>query len=577
MDAISVYEQRPWIKSYPEGVRFDVGAPEQSISEAFDKATDKWKNKTAIVFYGNEISYKTLRDSVDRFATALHDLGIRKGDRILILMLNSPEFIISVQGALKIGAIITPISPVYSSPEIKHQLLDSGGKTLICHDMLYEKVEKAGIKMSHVILVSVSDSLPPMKRFFGKKVFRGVYQKMAVTAGDIHMGEGFYKFKDLLKKYPPNPPRVEIHPEEDISFVLYTGGTTGLPKGVMINNASVMWAVNIMHNYYPLEEGKEVVLGYMPFYHIAGLLWGVTVPFLKGWKEVILTTPQIDDVIDSVADYEVTWFVGAPSIFEILKNYDKMDKINWKKLKWVASGADTLHESTAKDWKLRTGVTLQNWWGSTEIISAIFTHPKLALLEKKPNTIGLPMPATLAAILDPVKDEFVPVGEVGEIAISGPQVMKGYWNKPKELVKESQANINGTVYFRSGDLGTMDEDGYFFVYDRKNDLIKYKGLRVHSREVEDVIQSHPKIKEVGVIGVEDRLVGQNIKAFVVLEPDGRGKVSENDIITYCEGKLAHYKIPKIIEFLGELPKTDVGKVSRRELKEMEATDGDTAS
>jgi long-chain acyl-CoA synthetase len=287
---------------------------------------------------------------------------------------------------------------------------------------------------------------------------------------------------------------------------------------------------------------------------------------------VILTTPQTDDVIDSIVDYKVSWFVGAPSIFEILKDYDKTDKVKWKDLKWVASGADTLHESTARDWKEKTGVTLQNWWGSTEVVAAIFTHPKLAKLAEKPNTIGVPMPSTTVAILDPDKDEYVSVGEVGEIAIRGPQVMKGYWNNPKAL-EESQANVNGISYFRSGDLGSMDQDGYFFVYDRKNDLIKYKGLRVHSREVEDVIQSHPKIKEVGVIGVPDRAVGHNIKAFIVLEADGRGKVSENDVIAYCQDKLTHYKIPKIIEFVGELPKTDVGKVSRRELKEMEASDG----
>jgi long-chain acyl-CoA synthetase len=569
METNSIYEQRPWIKSYPEGVPSDVEAPELSISTAFDIATERLKNKTAIIFYGNEISYKQLRESVDRFATALHGLGIRKGDRIAILMLNSPEFIIAVQAALKIGAIITPISPVYSSPEIKHQLLDSGGKTIICHDMLWEKAEKTGVKISIVILVSISDSLPAVKRFFGKSVFRGVYQKMAVAARDITMKEGFYKFKDLLKKYPSNPPKVEINPENDVSFILYTGGTTGKPKGVMITIASVMWAVAILHKYYPLEDDRETVLGYMPFYHIAGLLWGVTVPFVRGWKEVILTTPQIDDVIDSIVDYEVTWFVGAPSIFEILKDYEKTDKVKWKKLKWIASGADTLHESTARDWKAKTGVTLQNWWGSTEVVAAIFTHPKLALLDKKPNTIGLPMPSVVVAILDPDKDEYVPVGEVGEIVVRGPQVMKSYWNQPKAL-EESQAIVDGNVYFRTGDLGSMDEDGYFFVYDRKSDLIKYKGLRVHSREVEDVIQGHPKIKEVGVIGIADRVAGQNIKAFVVLEADGRGKVSESDVISYCEDKLAHYKIPKIIEFVGELPKTDVGKVSRRELKEMEA-------
>jgi long-chain acyl-CoA synthetase len=567
MESISVYEQKPWTKFYPEGVPLEVEAPEMSIPEAVDKATQRWSDKRALVFYGKKISYKRLGELIERFAAALTDLGIKKGDRIAFLMLNSPEFIIALHGALKIGAIVTPMSPVYSSPEIKHQLLDSGVESIVCQDLLWEKVAKTGVQMKKVILTNISDSLPAIKRFLGKSVLRAVYQKMAVSSRDIPIGEGFYKFKDLLKNYPPNPPIIAIHPE-DVAVILYTGGTTGPPKGVMITHQSIIWGDAIIHGFLPLEDGKETILGYMPFYHIAGLLWAGTAAILRGWTQVILTTPQIDDVIDSTADYKVTWFVGAPSIYEILKDYDKTDKIKWKSLKWVASGADTLHEATAIDWKAKTGVGLQNWWGSTETIAAIFTRPNLPLVDEKPGTIGVPMPSTEASILDPEKDEYFPVGEVGEISIRGPQVMKGYWNYP-EALKESQATINGKVWFRSGDLGSMDEDGYFYVYDRKKDLIKYKGLRVHSREVEDAIKSHSKIKEVGVIGIPDKLVGQNIKAFVVLEADARGKLSEEDVIKYCKDKLAHYKIPRIVEFVGELPKTDVGKVSRRELREME--------
>jgi long-chain acyl-CoA synthetase len=576
VNASSVYEEKPWRKEYPEGTPFEVEVMKISVPEAFDKATERWEDKTAIIFYGKKISYRKLREAVDRFATALNGLGIRKGDRIAFLMLNSPEFIIALHGALKAGAIITPISPVYSSPEIKHQLLDSGAESIVCQDMLWEKAAKTGVKMKNIILTNISDSLPAIKRILGKSIVRAVYQKMAVSSRDIPTGDGLYKLKDLLGKYPPNPPEVELHPEEDVAFILYTGGTTGLPKGVMVTHDSVIWGDAIVHGYYPFQEGGETILGYMPFYHIAGLLWAGTVAVIRGWTQVILTTPQIDDVIDSTADYNVSWFVGAPSIYEILKDYDKTDKVKWKKLKWVASGADTLHESTARDWKAKTGVALQNWWGSTETIAAIFTHPELPRLAEKQGTIGVPMPSIEAAIVDPEKDEFTPIGEVGEIAIRGPQVMKGYWNQP-EALKECQATIENKIWFRSGDLGSMDKDGYFYIYDRKKDLIKYKGLRVHSREVEDAIKNHLKIKEVGVIGIPDKMVGQYIKAFVVLEVDARGKLSEEDVIKYCQDKLAHYKIPKIIEFVGELPKTDVGKVSRRELREMEEEDGSTTS
>ncbi|MFC1824845.1 AMP-binding protein, partial [Thermodesulfobacteriota bacterium] len=441
---------------------------------------------------------------------------------------------------------------------------DSGADTIICHDFLWEKIEKIGVKLKRVISVNISDSLPAIKRLAGKTILRAVYQKMAFTSYELPGGDGFYRYRDLIKQYPPAPPKVEINPKEDPAILPYTGGTTGRPKGVIITHQGMIAADAQTHDYYPFEDGKETILGYMPFYHIGGFLWSCGIAMLRGYTQVILTTPQLDDIVNGIIGYKVTWLVGAPSLFEMLKDFPKAHKVKWKKLKWIASGADALHDATAKDWEARTGVVLENWWGSTETNAAIMTP----IGKGKFGSIGIPIPGTLAAIIDPEKDEFMPVGEVGEIAVIGPQVMHGYWKNP-EALKECQAVINGKAWFRSGDLGRMDEDGQFFIYDRVRDLIKYKGLRVHSKEVEDVIKNHPRVREVGVIGLHDRLVGQNIKAFVVLEADARGKIPEKEIVEYCKDKLSHYKIPKMIEFVGELPKTDVGKISRRELREME--------
>jgi len=536
------------------------------VSQAFDEATEKWKDKTAMIFYGRKIGYRELREKVDRFATALADLGIEKGDRVALLLLNSPEHIIAFYGVIKIGAIVTPISPVYVSPEIKHQLEDSGAETIICQDMLYDGVEKTGIKLKHVILANITESLPASKRLLGKGILKGVYQKMAAPPADLFKREGLHQFRELIKRYSPNPPTVEIDPKEDLMNLPYTSGTTGLPKGVMISHYNVLADLEAFRAFYPfLEEGKEVGVAYMPFYHAAGQVLGLLNGILHGHTQVVITTPDPDDILNAISGYKVTNFVGAPTIYEFLKDYEKTDRVNWKNLKVVNSGADALHEATARDWKARTGVTIHDAYGMTEIVAVSHVSP---LGRVKTGAVGIPIPNTLGAILDPDKDEFVPLGELGELVIHGPQVTRGYWNKP-DATRECEAIIHGVRWWRTGDLAKMDEEGYFHLYDRKRDLIKYKGLRVYAREVEEVLKTHPQIKEVGVVGVRDIKVGENVKAYVVLEYDARGRLSEQDIIEYCKGKLTHYKIPRIVEFVGEIPKTDVGKVSRRELREVE--------
>jgi len=566
MKSKSVYEERPWLKYYAADVPAEVDIPNKSVSQAFDEATEKWKDKTAIIFYGRKIGYRELREKVDRFATALIDLGIKKGDRVALLLLNSPEHIIAFYGVIKTGAIAIPISPVYVSPEIKHQLEDSGAETIICQDMLYDGVEKTGIKLKNVILTNIAESLPTWKRLLGKGILRGVYQKMAAPSPELFKREGFHQFRELIKKYPPNPPKVEIDPEKDLLDLPYTGGTTGLPKGVMISHYNMIADLEQFRAFYPfLKEGKEVGVAYMPFYHAAGRVMGLLNGILHGHTLVVITTPDPDDILNAISSYKVTNFVGAPTVYEFLKDYEKTDRVNWKSLKLVASGADALHEFTARDWKTRTGVTIHDAYGMTELTAISHISP---LGRVKTGAVGVPIPNTLAAIIDPDKDEFLPMGELGELVVSGPQVTPGYWNKP-DATRECEAIIDGVRWWRTGDLAKMDEEGYFYLYDRKRDLIKYKGLRVYAREVEEVLKIHPQIREVGVIGVKDIKVGENVKAYVVLEHDARGRLSEQDIIEYCKGKLTYYKIPRIVEFVGEIPKTDVGKVSRRELRETE--------
>jgi len=563
----AIYESRPWLKFYPPNVPPDVEIPEKSVVESFDEATEKWKDKTAVVFYGKKITYKELRDHVDRLATALCDLGVKKGDRVALLLLNSPQFIVAYFGAVKAGATVTAISPVYVSPEIKHQLEDSGARMIICMDILYDNVERAGVKLDVVILTNIAEYLPPMKKFLGQSVLRAVYQKMAAPPAEIYEQEGFYRLQDLIKKYAPNPPKIEFDIRNDIVTLPYTGGTTGLPKGAMITHYNMVAARTIAEKFWShvVQEGKETVLAYLPFYHIYGQSVIMMGGLCQGYTLVIFTTPDLDDILNAIESYNASMFYSVPSLYEYLRDYHRTDRVNWKRLKVLVSGADALLEDTARGWEKRTGAKIHEGWGMTETSSVGIVSP---YGRPKLGSFGVPLPNTVAGILDPDSDKFLPVGEVGELAVKGPQVAKGYWNKPEET-KKMFINIDGETWLRTGDLVRMDEEGYFYFYDRKRDMIKYKGLAVFAREVEEVITSHPQVKEAGVIGVPDPEVGEKVKAIVVLETEARGKVSEEDIIKYCEERLAHYKVPKIVEFRGEVPKTDVGKVSRRELREEE--------
>jgi len=559
------YEARPWIKWYLEGVSPDITIEEKSVVDTFNETTEQWKDKTAIVFYGKKMSFKELRDQVDRFATALHDLGVKKGDKIALLLLNSPQFIIAYMGALKAGATLTAISPVYVSSEIKYQLEDSGARMIVCLDILYDNVEKSGVKLDAVILTGIGDYLPGMKKFLGSSVLRAVYQKMAAPPVELFEREGVYRFQDLIKKYPPNPPEIKFNIREDIVTLPYTGGTTGRPKGAVITHYNFGAARELADGFWGdiVQKGKETVIAYLPFYHIYGqavvMMGGLT----EGYTSILITTPDPDDILSAVENYKGTIFYGVPSLYEYLKDYEKTNRVNWKKIKVLISGADALLEDTARGWEKRTGAPIHEGWGMTETTSTGMVNP---YGRPKIGSFGVPMPGCVAAIVESEGTKFLPVGETGELVFKGPNVFAGYWQKPEET-REVFLEVDGETWLRTGDLAKMDEEGYFYFYDRKKDMIKYKGLQVFAREVEEVLTSHPQVREAGVIGVPDPEVGERVKAIVVLESEARGKVSEEEIMKYCAGKISGYMVPKIIEFRGEVPKTDIGKVSRRELRE----------
>ena len=563
MEAKAKYFERPWLKFYPEEVPANVEIPEHSLPEVFDQVTSKYSDRTAMIFYGNKIGFGKLREEVDRFATALHELGIEKGDKVALYLLNSPQFIIAYFGSLKAGATLTPISPVYTSIEVKHQLEDSEAQSIVCQDFLYENVERAGVRLKNVILTNIGEYLPLSKKLAGRSVL-GRYGKMEAPSPRVIESQGVHQFQKLIKKYPPNPPKIKFNPREDIVALPYTGGTTGLPKGAVLTHHNLLACQMQVQAFWPtFEEGKEVIPALLPFYHIYGQVVVMLNGLILGSTLILFTTPDLEEILSAMERYRATVFYSVPTAYQFLKDYDKTDRFNWKGLKIITSGADTLHESTVNDWERRTGAKIIEGYGLTECSAVSHLNP---MGRPKVGSFGVPLPNIMAVVVHPETSEFLPPGEIGELLIEGPNIMKGYWKRPEDT-RETLIELDGKTWLRTGDLVRMDEDGYFFFYDRKKDMIKYKGYSVFAREIEEVLHQHPKVKTAGVLGVPDPDVGQLIKAIVVLETDARGKVSEEEITKYCEENLAHYKVPKIVEFRGELPKTDVGKVSHRELRE----------
>ncbi len=549
MSPIDTYLARPWLAFYQSGVAAAVDVPARSVVEAFNEATERAPERPAVVFHGRFIRYRELREAADRLANALASLGVKKGDRVALYLVNSPQFIIAYFAALKCGAAVTPISPVYTSHEVRYQLEDSGARALVCQDILYDKIARSGAAPDLVVATNVNEYLPALKRLFSKN---------AALPGSVHW------LQDLLRKHPPVAPAVSIDPKADLAALPYTGGTTGHPKGVMLTHHNLVAAQSISGSIFPaLQPGREVVLAFLPFFHIYGQVVLMLNHLCQGNLLVLFTNADTEAILEAMERYQATVFYGVPTLYEYLKDHKDTNKANWRRLKLVLSGADTLHPSTMQDWARRTGSQIVEGFGMSETAGVSHVNP---LDRVKPGSFGCPIPNMQAAVMHPDTLEFVPAGETGELVLAGPNVMQGYWRRPEESAR-AFVERSGVRWMRTGDIVRMDEEGYFHFYDRAKDLIKFKGLSIFAKDIEDVLYGHPQVKAAGVIGVADAAVGQRIKAIVVLQGDARGKVSEDEIKAYCRQQLAEYKVPHIVEFRGELPKTDVGKVSRRELRD----------
>jgi len=565
MEALEAYLARPWQQHYAAESLGRAEIPLDSVNRVIDNACERFADHRALLFYGRTVRYRELREASDRMANALWKLGLRKGDRLALYLLNSPQFVIVYLAALKCGAIVTPISPLYTSREVRFQLEDSGAKAIVCQDILYDKVSKSGVKLEFTVVTDVSEYLPPLRRLLARGA--GFFSRHGASRSAPRSADGqhgVHRYGDLLAESPAQAPDSPIDPGSDLAALPYTGGTTGHPKGVSLTHRNLVAAMTASQAAFPqLQPGAEVVLAFLPFFHIYGQVALMLSALARGHTLIVLTNADTNAILGAIDRHAATVFYAVPTLYEYLKDHEDTNKVDWRRLKVLVSGADTLHEATLEGWQRRTQSMITEGYGLSEAAAVCHVNPPG---RSRPGSFGCPVVNLDSAVLDPATRQFVPPGTPGELLLSGPSVMRGYWNRDQEN-RDAFVEFAGKRWLRTGDIVRMDSDGYFYFYDRAKDLIKYKGYSIFAKDVEDVLYAHPQVKAAGVIGVDDPAVGQRIKAIVVPQPDARGKLNEESLLAYCREKLAEYKVPHVIEFRGELPKTDVGKVSRRELRE----------
>lgn len=527
----------------------------------FDKMAEKYPDSTAVIYLGEDFTYRELKELSERFGSALMDMGVRKGDRVMIYISNSIQWLIAFLGIQKIGAVLVPVSPIYTSFEIEYMLNDSGAETIICQDTNFCYVQEIFDKtpLKRVIVTNLAELLPIWKKAVGL-----LFDK--IPRGKVEKEPWVYPFKSLLRHEPLRQP-VDIDPWKDLSYILYTGGTTGMPKGVPGNHIGMTSYVNdvtedVAGTY--LQEGSDVYIGINPLFHIMALGFCMAISFNRGNTVVLMPAPVVDAILASIERYRVRWFLGVPALYRMVLENDRLDSYDLRSLRYCYCGGDVLPLEVYNRWKEKFNIPIYQVYGSTE--AGHVTYSRIGG-EPKPGSIGIPLKSRECRVVDPDTLEEVPPGEVGELIVTSPYTIKQYWKKPEET-KNAYVNINGKVFYRMGDYVKQDSDGDLIYVERSADIIKHKAYRVSASEVEAVLQDHPTVIGACVVGVPDKKVGERIKAIVVLKEDARG-VSGSELIRWCRDRLAPYKVPSYIEFRDMLPKSKVGKLLRREIRDEE--------
>lgn len=542
--------EKPWLKFYEPGTPEAIDIPEIPLCQLLEDSAKDFPDTTACVFLGQEKSYKIINEEADRLANALNKLGIKQGDVVAIMLGNMPQFLTAFFGALKAGAILTLVNPLYQAPEIQFQLNDSGAKAIIIIDIMHDNYNKIRdkTKVEHTIVTTMADAFPGMQVSF--------------TPPDA---KGYHLWGELLEKAGTKSPKISIKPKDTPAVLLYTGGTTGVPKGAILTHYNLVSNAHQCRNWIAFAQrgSGEATLAVLPFFHSFGLTVVLLNTVLLAAKLVLHPRPDLDQILRDIPRHKIAYFPGVPTLYASLLQRDDLDQYDLSSVTACLSGAAPLPMAVAKAFEEMAGANLVEGYGLTEASPVTHCNPiqeKPPFDKKREGSVGIPMSNTLAKIIDLDTGEDLPPGQVGELVIKGPQIMKGYWNKPEETAAQLTDG-----WLHTGDIAKMDEDGYFYIVDRAKQMIDRAGFKVWPRDVEEVLFEHPKIADAAVFGVPDEQRGETVMAVVVLKEGEEATAKE--IIEYTKDKLAYYKRPQFVEFRDELPKSMVGKTLRRVLQE----------
>lgn len=568
MEETELYE-KPWFKIWPEQIPKHLEYPEDyPVYKFLEETMEFAPNNVATVFFDSTMKYGELWDRVLRFAHSLHKLGVRKGDRIGIYLPNCPQFVIAFFAINRLGALIVPFNTQYVEHELEYQLNDSGARIIICIDITYNRVrklrKKGVVELDHIIVASLHDEISTSKRILGMLTGKVPPRKK------IHQEDLCFK-KLVDEGNPDEVPDVEINPKEDLALIQYTGGTTGVSKGAMLTHYNIvsnqLQLTSVM--YPPIVQGEECFVCALPMFHIFALNCIMLAAINAASKMILITDPlagrpMLQDLLETLYKYKPTFFHAVPSMYVGLLFHKDIKDYDLTSIRACLSGAAPLPEQVMYNFEELTGANVVEGYGLTETSPVTHVNPLVPGL-KRPGSVGLPIADTDAKIFDSKEggqDTELPQGEEGEIGMKGPQVMKGYWKKPEETAN----TFNKDGYFMTGDIGYIDEDGFFFITGRKKNMIDVSGLKVYPREVEEELIEHPAVQEVAIIGAPHAIRGETVMAFVVLQDDETA--SEEELIEFCKGRIARYKIPRSVIFIDELPKSAIGKVLHRELRDV---------
>jgi long-chain acyl-CoA synthetase len=564
-----MYKEKPWLKFYEPHVPAQIDYPHSTIPATLEETARKHPDRTAMIFKDNKISYREYNETVDRFGAALQSFDVRKGDRVAIHLPNCPQFLFAYNAILRIGGIAVPCNPIYTAREMSYQLNDSDPKIIITLSSLYPIIKqiRLGTPITHVIVAEIDTYFPePLKSKFAL-----LKEKEPARKVDISGDANTYWFIDVLSKASAHPTPVEIA-WDDTAVLMYTGGTTGISKGAQLTHKNIFVNASQVKTWVNGSE-KDITLTSLPLYHSYGMTCCMNVGTVTGGASILIPDPRdTDDILKSIDKHHPDFYPGVPAMYIAINHHPDAKKYNLSSIRACNSGAAPLPGEVQQRFQELTGARLVEGYGLSE--ASPVTHANPSFGENRLGTIGLPYPDTEVKIVDvDTGEKVLDVGEVGEMCIRGPQVMKGYWNMPTETANALRVDKEGgDPWLYTGDIAYMDEDGYFRIVDRKKDMIlSAGGYNVYPREIEDVLYEYPKVLEAAAAGIP-MAEGQIIKAYIVLK-EGE-TATEDEIIAFCRQNLAPYKLPKLVEFRGGLPKTMVGKILRRELLKEESRQAD---